>query len=493
MTESDTSDLGLATVPNYSSFCRQLSQRTTGGAAIALAAIVAAVVVFCLDVIIAQPIAFAVLYIVAIFVVAGSGRRRWVLRTAVGCLFLTVVGFFVTHGFQATLQQASRLLLSVAAIGVTTIHALKEIAASNLLQAQVRLLDQTHDSVTVRDLSGVITYWNKGAERLYGWTASEARGQSSHRLLGSNAAQSLSEFNKVLLETGAWEGKLRNRSKDGRNVIVDSRWSLLRDENGHPVKVLETANDVTAQAALREAQIDLAHAMRLTSLGELTASIAHEVNQPLAGIVSNGQAGLRWLCRDAPDLAAVRTSLESVVREANRAASVITGIRALARNDPPRPSFLDINEIVEECAKLLLQEIRSAEIDLKMSLSCSPASVLADRVQIQQVVINLLLNGIQAMKGIGDHPKLLTVKTWTGAGDVTVAVRDSGPGIDSRIRERLFNAFVTNKSDGMGIGLSVCRSIIERSGGRIWADSEDTLGAAFHFSLPLSERSSHVQ
>ncbi len=220
-----------------------------------------------------------------------SGRRRWVLRTTVGCLVLTVVGFFVTHGFQATLQQASRLLLSVAAIGVTTIHALKEIAASNLLQAQVRLLDQTHDSVTVRDLSGVITYWNKGAERLYGWTASEARGQSSHRLLGSNAAQSLSEFNKVLLETGAWEGKLRNRSKDGRNVIVDSRWSLLRDENGHPVKVLETANDVTAQAALREAQIDLAHAMRLTSLGELTASIAHEVNQPLAGIVSNGQAG----------------------------------------------------------------------------------------------------------------------------------------------------------------------------------------------------------
>lgn len=252
--------------------------------------------------------------------------------------------------------------------------------------------------------------------------------------------------------------------------------------------IFVAVSDITAlneaQSALNAMRGDLAHASRLTSLGELTASIAHEVNQPLAGILSNAQASLRWLRRPEPDMAAAEASIESIVSETRRAGSVLNGIRALAKKQAAEPRTFDMDDLVRETVALLRNEVKRRDADLATDIEPGGA-VRGDPIQIQQVLINLVMNGLQAMEVTPPGDRRLNVSCSIADVNVLVTVSDSGPGIDPSVRDQLFAAFVTTKEDGMGLGLSVCASIVRRHGGTIWAENADDRGAHMRFSLPL--------
>ena len=242
-----------------------------------------------------------------------------------------------------------------------------------------------------------------------------------------------------------------------------------------------------AEEAFRTAQIELAHVTRVATLGEMTASIAHEINQPLGALVNNAGACLGWL--DAGNLEEARNSVALVMDDAQRASEIITRIRALVKKAPPQKDWLDINQIIREVIGLGQSEVQRNHIALETQFSDDMPLVFADRIQLQQVILNLMMNAIEAMTGAGEGPRELSVissrKIESNA--VVVAVRDSGPGLDSKSLNRLFEPFYTTKPQGMGMGLAICRSIIEAHGGRLWATANRDRGASFHFSLPTGE------
>src|SRR3984893_8423325 len=240
-----------------------------------------------------------------------------------------------------------------------------------------------------------------------------------------------------------------------------------------------------AEEALQKAQAELAHVSRVMTLGELTASISHEVNQPIAAIVTNGQVCLRLLALEMRRPDDLRTAVERIVRDANRASEVIQRIRALAKRSEPQMDSLDINEVIREAIPLVQREVFNHGASLRAELAFALPPVLGDRVQLQQVVINLLINGVEAMAPIMDRPRELLIRSGHEAGEVYVAVRDSGIGIDAKTAEQLFSAFFTTKPSGMGMGLSISRSIIRAHGGRLWVSPNPEHGAAFRITVPI--------
>jgi C4-dicarboxylate-specific signal transduction histidine kinase len=235
-------------------------------------------------------------------------------------------------------------------------------------------------------------------------------------------------------------------------------------------------------------QTNLAHVMRVTTLGELTASIAHEVNQPLAAVVNAAVACLRWLDRGSPDLDEARRAAEWIIKEGNRASEVIRRVRALAKKTDIEKAPLDVNDVVRETIALVQRELVSHRVSLRMELAPAPPMILGDRVQLQQVIINLVINGIEAMQPVTDRPRELVIRSGQDETHrVLVSVTDCGVGISAEGADRLFNAFFTTKSSGMGMGLSICRSIIEAHGGRMSAANNEGHGATFQFVLPLHQ------
>jgi PAS domain S-box-containing protein len=281
--------------------------------------------------------------------------------------------------------------------------------------------------------------------------------------------------------------------RDGSTMYVQSSGKPFFDAKGDFLGYRGVATDVTAavranqaEAALRTVQSELAHVTRVTTLGELTASIAHEVNQPLAAIVSNGGACLRWLARDTPEHDEARAAVERMINEGNRAAEVIRRVRVLAKKTDALPAPLPINEVIDEVGLLLQHEVFNHRASLRLELAPELPLVLVDRVQLQQVIINLVMNGMEAMTTVSDRPRELKIRSQREADAVLVAVQDSGVGIDPEHVDRLFNAFFTTKPSGMGMGLSICRSIIEAHGGKLWASRNAGAGATFQFTLPVS-------
>jgi C4-dicarboxylate-specific signal transduction histidine kinase len=241
-----------------------------------------------------------------------------------------------------------------------------------------------------------------------------------------------------------------------------------------------------AQATARkhEAEVELAHANRLATMGQLTASIAHEVNQPLAGVITNGQVALRWLKDSGPDLEEVRKTLGRIVRDASRAADIVKRIRIMATKAPQENEDVAINEAISEVILMTGNEATKRGISIQEDFMSNPPIVRCDRVEIQQVILNLLMNAMEAL-GMGGHePREVVIRTCLNAsGELQVSVSDSGPGIAPDLLERIFQPFYTSKNTGLGMGLSICRTIIEAHDGRLWADANTPRGAVFSFTL----------
>jgi signal transduction histidine kinase len=221
-------------------------------------------------------------------------------------------------------------------------------------------------------------------------------------------------------------------------------------------------------------------------MGHLTASIAHEVNQPIAATVTNAQAALRWLDCRPPDLEEVRQALARIIKNGNRAGDVIGRIRDLIKRAPPREDRFDLNGAIREVIALTREEAVKNGVSVQTELVGGLPLIQGDRVQLQQVVLNLIINAVEAMSGVKEGPRELLVSSGKAGSDgVLVAVRDSGPGLTPAALERLFDAFYTSKAAGLGLGLSICRSIIEARGGRLWASTNAPRGAIFEFTLPI--------
>jgi two-component system, LuxR family, sensor kinase FixL len=253
------------------------------------------------------------------------------------------------------------------------------------------------------------------------------------------------------------------------------------------VSLMDITERNRMQEALQQAQAELAHVARVTTLGQLTASIAHEVNQPLAAIVTNGEACLRWLGQEPLQLDEVRSAVESMISDGVRAGEVVWGIRSLSRKTDPQRTALNLSNIIDEVMQLVQREVLNHRVLLRLEIEPALPAVLGDRVQLQQVIMNLLINGIQAMIPVTDRPHELSIRLHRHEGEqVLIEVQDTGVGIAPENMKQLFDAFFSTKPNGMGMGLSICRSIIEAHGGRIWATDNGRRGATFQFTLPFA-------
>ncbi|MGH8525114.1 MAG: sensor histidine kinase, partial [Gammaproteobacteria bacterium] len=341
-------------------------------------------------------------------------------------------------------------------------------------------------------------YWNCGAEEQYGWTAEQTVGTVVHELLKTVFPKPREEIIAEATRTGRWEGELVHARKDKTEVLVASRWSLQRDERGAPVAILETNNDITdrkrAEEQRERLEADLAHINRVSMMGELSTSIAHEVNQPLTGIVSNGSACLRCLAGDAPNLDEARDAIRDIVRDGKRAGEVIAHIRALTTKAGMPSEKVDLNETIDEVLALVGDEAKKRSVAIRTQFADDLSPISGDRVQAQQVVLNLVMNGVEAMSSVDERTRELVITTRNvDADQVQVSVEDSGVGLDPNAISKIFDPFYTTKPTGMGMGLSISRSIVQNHGGRLWATANDSKGTTFHFSLPkYHEEGSHA-
>lgn len=368
------------------------------------------------------------------------------------------------------------------------------VRAEETLREQAALLDLTHDTIFVRDENDVITYWNRGAEELYGWSRAEAVGVTAHTRMQTVFPSPLPELMAELRRTGRWEGELVHTRRDGTTVVVASRWALRPARPGRPAAILETNNDISerkrAEDALDHARAELAHITRVTTLGELAASIAHEINQPLAAIVADANACLHWLDADPVPLGQVREALRAIVSDGDRAAEVLTRIRALlSRSAVPRQPCR-LAEVVTDVLPLVRPEVNRRGVTLQLSLDLEAPAVLGDRIQLQQVVLNLLMNAVEAMREAPAARRRLEVRTSretiADGAWATIAVQDTGVGLGAAAAERLFEPFFSTKPGGLGMGLSISRSIVEGHGGRLWVTANPDHGVTMHVALPAA-------
>jgi signal transduction histidine kinase len=279
---------------------------------------------------------------------------------------------------------------------------------------------------------------------------------------------------------------------NGSPMYVQASGKPVFDVNGEFRGYRGTGTDVTVtmraqrvEASLQTVQAELAHVGRVSTLGQLTASIAHEVTQPIASARNNARAALNFLDRQTPDLGEVKEALECVVVDADRAGDIIDRIRDHIKKVPPRKDRVDLNEAINEVIVLARSAITENGVSVQTRLTEGPLLVQGDRVQVQQVVLNLILNAVEAMASVEAGARALQIGTeQSETNAIVVAVRDSGPGIDTKNLESVFEAFYTTKSNGVGMGLSICRSIIEAHGGRLWAEANEPRGAVFQFTLP---------
>jgi signal transduction histidine kinase/DNA-binding response OmpR family regulator len=298
-------------------------------------------------------------------------------------------------------------------------------------------------------------------------------------------------LDRALIERREFTAEHRLLMADGsvKYVRVVARPSIGDDPRSFVFvgAIMDVTERNRSEEALRAAQAEVVRVSRLTTMGELVASIAHEINQPLVGVVASGNACLRWLNRDMPDLDAARDAVSRIVRDAHRAGEVIRGLRALTKKSGPQLTLLDLNDAIQEVLALARSDLQQHGIVLHTDLSADDRPVFGDRVQLQQVLLNLIMNGMEAMSGVADRRKVLAITSEpVESGGVLVAVEDTGTGLDPATAERIFDPFFTTKPSGMGMGLSICRSIIDAHGGRLWMSPRVPCGTSFRFTVPTA-------
>src|SRR5208337_1827413 len=352
-------------------------------------------------------------------------------------------------------------------------------------------VDHAGDALFVQDLEqGIIVDVNRQACESLGYTRQE--------LIGNTAVAFHLDSDRTEMESAAERAAAgetvvdthRHRRKDGTVFPVEANTSSFW--YGGCRFLLHVSRDITDRLRaeeqrdrLRQLEADLAHIDRVSILGELTASIAHEVNQPLSGIVSSGSACLRWLARDVPDLEEAREAARRIVRDGKRAGEIIARIRALTKKAVASREKLNLNETIREVLGLVGDEAKRKSVIIGTQVGDGVFPVRGDRVQLQQVLLNLVMNAIEAMSTVGDRARELVITTRNIDSDqVQVTVEDSGTGIDPQMIDKIFGSFYTTKPGGMGMGLSISRSILQAHGGRLWATAKDGAGTVFHFTLP---------
>jgi len=273
------------------------------------------------------------------------------------------------------------------------------------------------------------------------------------------------------------------QARDELQMRVDERTADLRRSNEQ--LLAEMAERRRAEDAYYEAQAELAHVTRLSALGELAASISHEVNQPLAAVVTNADACLIWLSNEPPNLEEARAAVDSIAQQGTRASEIVRKIRAMFTKATPEKTSVQVNDLIREVGAIMQTEASRSEVTIETDLLTELPPALGDRTQLQQVMVNLIQNGIEAMSGIADRPRRLLIRSEMQDPDcLLISVRDSGIGINAKDVKRIFDAFFTTKAQGTGMGLSISRSIIEAHGGRLWASANSDYGVTLQFTLP---------
>jgi PAS domain S-box-containing protein len=357
-------------------------------------------------------------------------------------------------------------------------------------------LSSIGDAVIATDVRARITFMNPVAETLTGWPQQEAMGRplpEVFRIINEETRQTVEDPAGKVLRLGIQVG-LANHTvllkKGGGEVPIDDCGSPILNDEGAITGAVLVFRDLSprqlAEAALRNAEAELARVSRLTTMGELAASIAHEMNQPLMAIVTNAEACLVWLTANDPHLGKAREAAERIIRDGHRAGDVIRSIHTLAKKSPPHMVDLSINDTIVDVLELIQAELRRQDVSLRTDLTRTEAKVCGDKVQLQQVILNLVKNAVEAMQTVSDRPRELRVSSQPqGTRHVLVCVEDNGTGLEAGKMDRVFTPFFTTKPDGVGVGLSICRSIVEAHGGRITASPRQPYGSSFQFSLPV--------
>jgi len=481
--------------------------------------------VFLVDVLTPLEGAVAVLYVVAILLAAQTGRRDDIVCAAAGCAVLTIAAYLLSHDLTTFSSPAVRALVSLAAIAITTLLSLQNQAATKHLAAQERryrrMFDATRIGVLEEDWSdiraalqslkvdkaGLADYLarnpdfvrrcrplarikdaNPALQKMVGAEGTATFVESVDKLLGESDHTFLGALVAFAHGEPFHEGETDLVTINGGRVPVLFTITFPVGAEGDR-NVLAFVIDITerraSQDALLAAQAELAHAARVATLGELTASIAHEVNQPLMAIVTAGEAGLRWLRRDVPDLKEVETAIDHVVNQGRRAAEVVTRIRGFLKKTASQQDTLQIAGVINDAAQLVERELAKDSVHLIIETEPDLPPIRGDRIAMQQVLVNLMINAGQAMSG-QRGPRIVTLCVESAGESLVVTIRDTGPGIAAADLPRLFEPFFTTRQGGMGMGLAICRTMVEAHGGLLSAESVPGSGATFRLRLPIA-------
>ena len=406
-----------------------------------------------------------------------------------------VVCFLNFSAFRHPRGWPDDLIARLKIVGEAIAQALMRKRSEAALQASEErwrsMFEASNLGITIIDQNLRYIATNSAFQAMFGYTDTELRQLSPLDLIVEDyrgeAKKRMAELQQG--RRHHYEAVKQYRRKDGTMIWGHSYASAVRDAESKPKMLMGTLIDVTdtkrAQDALRAIQSKLAHIARRTTMHEVTATIAHEVNQPLAAIVANGNAALRWLRRTPPDVAEAAANVNQIISDGHRASEVVASIRGMFKKDEHAKVLLDVNGVIQEVLELLHGELSSKRVSVRTKLSGDLPQISADQVQLQQVVLNLVTNAVEAMSAMSDGSRVLNISSKCGDPDeVIITVEDSGPGIDPKDRDRIFDAFFTTKSQGMGMGLSICRSIVESHGGRLWASTRRPHGSIFYLTLP---------
>jgi len=399
--------------------------------------------------------------------------------------------------------------------GTMVLSAIVDISARKAAELALReselryrvLVDGVTDyAIYMIDPNGIITNWNRGAQRIKGYRTEEIVGQhfSCFHTEDDRAANVPQQSLEIAARDGRYEAEAWRLRKDGSRFLANVVIDALRNDSGQLIGFAKITRDITervqaareleearislvksqAEEALHRVQAELAHVARVATLGELTASIAHEVNQPIAATAANAQAALRWLALQPPDMEEARQALARIVHDSKRAGDIIRRIRDLMKKAPPRVDRFDINGAIREVIELSRADATKNGVSIQTQLANGLPLAKGDRIELQQVVLNLIVNAVEAMSTVAEGPRELLIVTARAGADVLVTVPDTGPGLPAADLEHIFEPFHTTKQTGLGMGLSICRSIINAHGGRLWASANLPRGAIFHFTVP---------